>query len=174
MFKDWDNFFFLVGSAAAGLIGLLFVVVTLTAGFERSRALRGASLYMTPTALHFALVLTMSAIAVAPDLSNAAAAMVLGVVALAGLVNAARASIGIAGPSIDPQTPPHWSDFWAYGALPAAIYLLLGADDVALALGAGWAVEAMAALALSLLLVSIRNAWDLVTFIAPMGKAEPS
>ena len=29
--KDWETFFFMLGSAGAGLIGLLFVVVTLTA-----------------------------------------------------------------------------------------------------------------------------------------------
>lgn len=172
MFSGWDNFYFLIGSAAAGLIGLLFVVVTLTAGFERSRALRGASLYMTPTALHFALVLTMSAVAVAPGLSSLTSEALLGLAAITGLANAARACIGIAGPSIDPDNQPHWSDFWAYGAAPAAIYLGLCANVVALALGLPWAAEANAALALGLLLVGIRNAWDLVTWIAP--RANPN
>jgi hypothetical protein len=173
MFHGWDNFYFLIGSASAGLIGLLFVVVTLTAGFERSRALRGAALYMTPTALHFALVLTISAIAVAPEVSGATAELIFGVAALTGLGHAIRACIGISGPSIDPESPSHWSDFWAYGALPAAIYLLLLANDAALALGARWAAETMAALTLGLLLVGIRNAWDLVTFIAPRGASAP-
>jgi hypothetical protein len=172
MFTGWDNFYFLIGSAAAGLIGLLFVVVTLTAGFERSRALRGATLYMTPTALHFALVLTMSAVAVAPQLSPATTEALLGLAALTGLAHAVRACIGISGPSIDPESPTHWSDFWTYGALPAAIYVLLLANDAALALGARWAAETMAALALALLLVGIRNAWDLVTYIAPRGKID--
>ena len=48
MFRGWDNYYFMIGSAGAGLIGLLFVVVTLTQGIDRDRALRGASLYMTP------------------------------------------------------------------------------------------------------------------------------
>ena len=43
MFQGWDNYFFMLGSAGAGLIGLLFVVVTLTAGIDRSRAQRGAA-----------------------------------------------------------------------------------------------------------------------------------
>src|ERR1700740_3153229 len=49
VFQGWDNFYFMVGSAAAGLIGLLFVVVTLTAGFDRDQAQRGQALYMNPT-----------------------------------------------------------------------------------------------------------------------------
>ena len=57
MFEGWDNYFVLTGTAAGGLIGLLFVVVTLTAGFERSRALRGSEIYMTPNLVHFAVVL---------------------------------------------------------------------------------------------------------------------
>ena len=32
MFDGWDNYFVLLGTAAAGLIGLLFVVVTHSAG----------------------------------------------------------------------------------------------------------------------------------------------
>jgi hypothetical protein len=98
---------------------------------------------------------------------------ILSVAALTGLGQTLRACIGIAGPSIDPASPGHWSDFWAYGALPAAIYLALLANDAALALGARWAVETMAALTLGLLLIGIRNAWDLVTYMAPRGASAP-
>jgi hypothetical protein len=34
MFQGWDTFFFLIGSSAGALIGLMFVVITLTAGHE--------------------------------------------------------------------------------------------------------------------------------------------
>ena len=71
MFEGWDNFYLMIGPAAVGLIGLLFVVVTLTAGFERSRAIRGQALYLTPTALHFAMVMVISAVAMAPRLGPA-------------------------------------------------------------------------------------------------------
>jgi hypothetical protein len=78
-------------SAAAGLIGLLFVVVTLTAGFERSQASRGARLYMSPTAFHFAAVLCMSAAALAPRLSVMVTAAIFGLIALLGFANSKRA-----------------------------------------------------------------------------------
>ncbi len=66
MLQGWDNFYFMMGSSSAGLVGLLFVIVTLTAGVERSRAMRGARLYMTPTAVHFCVVLSDSAVALMP------------------------------------------------------------------------------------------------------------
>ena len=76
MFEGWDNFYLMLGPAAVGLIGLLFVVVTLTAGFDRSKAIRGQALYLTPTALHFGMVMVISAIAMAPRLGPAATAAV--------------------------------------------------------------------------------------------------
>ena len=171
MFAGWDNFYFLIGSAAGSLIGLLFVVATLTTGFERSQALRGASLYMTPTAVHFAAVLCVSAVALAPGLPTSATAAIFGLIGLVGLANAMRACVGIT--TYRPAAePPHWSDFWMYGAVPAAIYLGLCAASVAIGARAEWAPHGLAALLLMLLLVGIRNAWDLVTWIAPMRKSD--
>ena len=69
MFEGWDNYFVLLGTAAAGLIGLLFVVVTLTTGLDRSRALRAGGIYMTPIAVHFGVVLSISACTLVPRLT---------------------------------------------------------------------------------------------------------
>ena len=166
MFYGWDNFFYMMGSAAAALIGLLFVVVTLTAGFERSQALRGASLYMTPTALHFAVVLSIAAVALAPRVPTAVTAGLFAAAALVGLGHALWACIGIR--SLRPgASPPHWTDFWCYGATPFALYLGLLGSAYALWAGQPWAVHAIAVLLLALLLCGVRNAWDLVTWMAP-------
>ena len=101
MQQGWDNFYYLIGSAAGGLIGLLFVVMTLTAGRDRSGIQRGAGLYMTPTVLHFASVLSISAVSLAPGLPDLARAMVFGFFALAGLAAAVRAVVGISRPRPD-------------------------------------------------------------------------
>ena len=171
MFQDWDSFFIMIGGAAGGMIGLLFVVVTLTAGRERSQALRGTSIYMTPIVVHFAVVLSAGAVAVAPRLPVWATVAVIALGALIGLGNAAWTCVAI-GPFQPNGESPHWSDFWLYGAAPAAIYVGLLAVSAALLMRAGWAVDATAALLLSLLLFGIRNAWDLVTWMAPQGKPD--
>jgi hypothetical protein len=165
VFQGWDNYFFMLGSAGAGLIGLLFVVVTLTAGVDRSRAQRGAALYLMPTALHFAVVLAISAVAVAPSLPFQASAVIIGLLSAAGLAGAIRSSLGISKPTPFGE-PPHWSDFWAYGAGPAVIYAGLCAGSIGLGFKTAWSVDTLAGLILVLLLVGIRNAWDLITTLA--------
>jgi hypothetical protein len=170
MFHDWENFYFLIGSAAAGLIGLLFVVVTLTASVDRSKALRAGSLYMTPTAFHFGAVLCTAAVAIAPELRAEIIGAIFGGIALIGVGHGMRASIGIAALNRGADSP-HWSDFWTYGATPTVLYVALCVVAVALGLGREWAVEAVAGLLLALLVVGIRNAWDLVTWMAPGARA---
>ena len=171
--QGWDNYYYLVGSAAAGLIGLLFVVMTLTAGRERSGILRGATLYMTPTVVHFASVLSISALSLAPGLPVAARGIAVGIFALAGLAVAIRACVGIARPRKSAEAP-HWSDFWCYGAAPVALYLALAAViAVSTTARPPWAPHALAGLLLALLLLGIRNAWDLVTWIAPARPEAP-
>ncbi|HEY2482266.1 MAG TPA: hypothetical protein VGI30_08740 [Caulobacteraceae bacterium] len=165
MAPGWSNFFFLIGSAAAGLIGLLFVIMTLMAGVERSKALRGQALYMTPTIAHFGAVFAISAVSLAPGLTLREAAFVFGFVALLGFACAGRAVIGFFRPS--PGNEPHWSDFWLYAALPAVLYAALVVDAAGVWNHAAWAVRIQAGLLLILLLLGIRNAWDLVSWMAP-------
>jgi hypothetical protein len=162
----WSNFYYLIGSAAAGLIGLLFVVMTLTAGIERSRALRATALYFTPTIVHFSVVFTVSAVTMVPGLGPRAAAVVFGLVAVLGLACAGRALVGFRRPRRGSE-PPHWSDFWLYAALPTVLYLGLAVTAAGVWARAAWATQALAGLLLSLLLLGIRNAWDLVSTMAP-------
>jgi hypothetical protein len=172
MFEGWDNYFVLLGTASAGLIGLLFVVITLTSNFERSRALWAAGIYMTPIAVHFAAVLTISAIAMVPGLTPRVVAVLVALMGLGGLAAASRTCVGILGISKSGD-PPHWSDLWGYGVGPAAAYVAIVAAAAAIWLGRPWAVYALAAVLLSLLLLAIRNAWDLITWMAPQGAKPP-
>ncbi len=173
MFQGWENYFFMLGSASAGLIGLLFVVVTLTANFERSSALRGSALYLTPTMVHFSVVLAVCAASVAPRLPIWIAASVAAAAICAGGANAVRATLGIARPRPGAITP-HWSDVWGYGAGPLALYGALLIADAGVYAGQDWAAEALAGGLLALMLLAIRNAWDLVTWMAPQGMVDPA
>lgn len=172
LFEGWDNFFVMIGSAAGGLIGLLFIVVTLTAGTDRARVARGQQLYMTPIALSFACVLTISGIAIAPRVPTIAAAALIGATALVGFVNNWVALLGIRNPPASGE-PPHWSDLWMYGVAPTVLYLALIASSLTVAFAVPGATDAVAVLVMALLLVGIRNAWDLATWIAPRRPGLP-
>ena len=165
MFQGWDSFYLLIGSAAAGLIGLLFVVATLTANRDAASAMRGARIFMTPTVFHFAVALVISALALAPRLTSHAAGLLVAAAALVGLVYSVAVTVAL-GRGEAPETS-HWSDLWCYGVAPAAIYVGLAAMAVALWVGAPCAAPGLAVLQLILLLAAVRNAWDLVTWLAP-------
>jgi hypothetical protein len=165
LFQGWDGFFLLIGGASGALIGLLFVVTSLTTGLERQSRLRGASLYVSPVVFHFAVVLVVSGVALAPRLPALQASAVVGLCALVGAVHLAYVAWGIAAGRA--PTQPHWSDLWCYGVAPLVVYLGLAGAAAAAAQARPWAPEAVAGAALALLLLAIRNAWDLVTWLTP-------
>lgn len=165
MFVGWDNFYVVLGTSGGALIGIMALVATLTSGNDHSKALRGQRLYLTPTVFHMAAVLTLSAVELAHTAERAFHLLLMAALVLYGLGFAVVIAVQLA--RADRSSAPHWSDFWCYGFLPAAVYGLLA---IALASTAAWPVQACYAFALGLLvllLVAIRNAWDLVTWLAP-------
>jgi len=167
MFEHWDGFYLLVGSAAGALVGLLFVVESLTVGIDATRVERGNRLFMSPTVFHLAVVFLASAVAMAPDLSAANVGQLIGVTSLAGLVYAGRNALGI----MQPGVAEDWTDFWFYGAAPFACYVALGVLSLQIWRGDAHAPSNLAALLVVMVLICIRNAWDLVTWIAARKKA---
>jgi hypothetical protein len=166
MFEGWDSFFLLVGGAAGAMIGLLFVVASLPSGLERQNRLRGTSLYMSPLVFHLAVVVVISGAALAPRLTPQAIASVVGLCALTGLIHLGVVTWAL-GAGKGPV--PHWSDIWCYGVAPLVAYAAMAAVAVATASGLAWAAEAVGVAVLILLLIAVRNAWDLVTWLAPGG-----
>ena len=165
MFHGWENFFYLIGSAAGALIGLMFVVITLTARHEPRRVSRGAPVYVTPIVFHYAVVLAVSAIAEVPGIQSGAISVILACCAIAGSIYSAVTTIRLCSRGWEDPIPV-WSDKCFYGFLPTIIYLAL-----VVAASAVWVVEvravpAIGALMLALLLLGIRNAWDLATTLA--------
>jgi hypothetical protein len=166
MFEHWDSFFLLIGGAAGALIGLLFIVVTLMRSGDSGTLLRGASVFMTPTVAHLAIVLTVSALATAPGIPMAAAGAVFGASALVCVGFSARSLIMLAAGGVKAT---HWSDLWAYGVAPLAVSLALLASTLAIWFAPDWAARGIAASLIATLLMAIRNAWDLVTWISAKG-----
>lgn len=163
MFHAWEDFFLLVGTAAGGLIGLLFVVSTLTAGAQSGRAQRGAKLFMTPCVFHFAVIMSISAAAMVPIATSQAVGAVLTTAAFVGLIYMARIMSSLR----KGDATEHWTDFWYYGAAPFACYMGLAAIAAGVWFNVRIAPASVGTFLLVLLLLGIRNAWDLVTWIAP-------
>jgi hypothetical protein len=170
MFERWENFYLIVGPSAGALIGLMFVVVTLTAGRERDQTERGKHLYTSPIVWHLAVVLLLSGAAVAPAISPKLFGVLTGGLALLGFLMGVRSTVGIArGQLTGPEN--NMFDTWWYGIIPAIVYVGLAGAAVAVLAGWSWNADAVAAALMALLLVSIHAEWDLVTFLAAI--AEP-
>jgi hypothetical protein len=162
MVEEWGEFHLLAGSAAAVLIGLIFVVISLMQDRSRSSVLSGARLYMGPIVLGLSFVLVLSAAALTPHIGRQCLAVIIAIVALWGLARGIMSSIGI-----HRLKEVHWTDFWFYGVIPTTLYLALGV--VAFSFWNDWTWEeyGLAVVVTGILLSAIRNEWDLITWIAP-------
>jgi hypothetical protein len=167
MFEGWENYFLMIGSAAGALIGLMFVVVTLTAGRGRSETERGKHLYTSPIVWHLAVILVLSGAAMAPSITANIFGFVAGALALLGIGMGIRSTVGIYRHPGAPDAAV-FDTFW-YGIAPTAAYIGLGDGALAIHHRASWAVTAIAVDLMILLLVSIHAEWDLVTYLAPIA-----
>ena len=163
MFHDWENFYLIVGSAAGALIGLMFVVATLMAGLESSRVSHGARVFFTPIIFHFAVVVVVSAVAVVPEMPAHVAGVILAFCAANGFAYTIATIFRMSAPGSD--NPLHWSDMYFYGVVPAIVYLALAGAAGAVWFAAAGVAYAIGAMVLILLLIGIRNAWDLAIFL---------
>jgi hypothetical protein len=161
MFRGWENFYALIGSAAGALIGIMFLVATLTAGRDPTQVSRGARVYITPIVFHFAAVLVVSVVAEIPNLSIVAADIVLGMVAAAGFLYAAVTTVRIFSPGWR-DGPDMW-DKCFYGLFPVLTYLTLVGTTGFVWFAIEASVYAVGASMLVLLLIGITNAWDMAT-----------
>jgi hypothetical protein len=171
-FKDWHDFYMLVGTAAATLVGLTFVATTIGAGILTREHEAGVQAFITPTVVHFAAILFACLFIIAPFQSQS----MLGAALLAeGLIGAAY-SVWVARlirRSAFAATLVRSDRVW-YALAPAVGYLILvGAAGTMLDRERGSLV--LLACSLGLLLVAgIRNAWDMAVWIMmrPPGKIE--
>src|SRR5260370_41055623 len=62
----WQNFYVIIGSSAATLTGLMFVVITLIAGSQMRRSIGPNAAFGTPTVVHFFAALRVCAVLIAP------------------------------------------------------------------------------------------------------------
>ena len=108
MFEHWGEFYLLAGSAAAVLIGLIFVVVTLMQDKPRSTMMAGSKLYMGPVVLQVSFVLVLSATALTPDIAGRDYAVVAAVLALWSLYRGVQSTVGIRSLCLENE-PPHCS-----------------------------------------------------------------
>jgi hypothetical protein len=161
----WSNFYVIVGSAAAGLTGLTFVVIALAADLSVAQPVRysGLRTYMTPTVVHFGSVLWIAALLNVPGQTPVSVAVCM---ASSGLVGAAY-SLATAHRMHRGRGDyrPYLSDWIWNAVMPFVTYLVLAVTGAQTYLDPGSALYGIGATALALLVIGIHNVWDLALWI---------
>jgi hypothetical protein len=157
MLERWHDFFVLVGTAAATLVALLFVAISLGAGFLTDKRAAATRAFFSPVIIHFSAVFFLSAVALIPGHHAPFFAAVIGACALVGLAAALFATVQL----LRHDWTSYKQDHLAYGLLPTIAYAALLAAAAMIWTANSYALDVLAGALLLLLLVNIRNAWDL-------------
>jgi hypothetical protein len=160
----WSNFYVITGSSAAGLTGLMFIVITLVMGVEAIRkAPDGVDTFSTPTVVHLCVALLASAILSAPWRTLVNPAVILGLIALFGLAYVAKVMRRTKRMTV---YQAELEDYVWYVLLPGLAYVTILAGAICLPSVPVDAMYVFAVAVLLLIFIGIHNAWDIVTFIA--------
>ena len=160
---EWESFYVIIGSSAAALTGLMFVVIALIAeGPSPGATPLSIGAFSTPTIVHFCAALLISAVLSAPWHSLVHAGIALGAAGAAGIVytlvilKRARGHTGYT---------PVLEDWIWHVVLPLAAYLTISGAVVVLRDDVHAALFAIGGATVFLVFIGIHNAWDTVIFI---------
>lgn len=158
-FKEWESFYVIVGAAAGALIGLQFVVMTLIA--ERPSTPEAGAAFATPTVVHFAAALLLSALLSVPWHGIHSAAIAWGLAGLAGVIY----MLIVARRMRRQQSyQPDREDWLFHMVLPLIAYAILALAAFLATSHPEEVLFAVAATTLLLLFIGIHNSWDTIAY----------
>jgi len=171
--SQWENFYVIVGSAAAGLTGLTFVVIALIWDAARVRP-TGLSAFVTPTIVHFGGVLALAAFLSMPDLTVRILSASFALGGLSGMAYGLFIAATLRGFAENMRREasayiPVREDWVWNVVLPTLAYTALLANGALIWHHPVAALHAVATLSLVLLFIGIRNAWDIAVWMTTHG-----
>jgi len=157
----WQSFYVIVGSSAAALIGIQFVVIALIANLRMLTTAEAIRAFGTPTVVHLSCALVVSAVMSAPWMSLAPVSVALLICGACGL---GYGSLVIQRTRRQTSYLPVMEDWLWHAIVPCSTYMAL--ILAALFLRASpLALFVVAGASLGLLFIGIHNAWDSVTHV---------
>jgi len=162
LLRDWHDFYVLVGTAAATLVGLMFVAASIGSSIFNEEHRAPMKAFITPTVAHFAAVLFTSLLVTIPTHSWRTLGSLLAAGGLAGSIYCGRILIQII---VRHSFNVDLIDRLFYALIPALGYLLVLLSAALLLMQSTASANLIAAALLTLLLGGIRNAWDMTVWI---------
>src|SRR3954454_6258799 len=172
LFEHWHEFYLLAGTAAAALVALMFVAGSIAAEFlgaqRASGRTAGIRTYLSPGIFHFAAVLFVSLITLVPNHLRASLVVTIG-----GFMLVAAGYAATLVRRLMRHHSADWPDRLCYGLVPLASYLAGIIAAVLIGIGSEAGVDVLAGTTVALLMVNIRNTWDLMLSLARRHATEP-
>jgi len=159
--ERWHDFHLLIGTAGATLMGLTFIAVTLAPEVIAERTSTVVRAFTTPMVAFFATDLLVALILLIPGLSGVWAGALLALAGAGGLAYMLSTGVHRQWRELELGV----DDWFWYMGFPAVGYGAILAGGIALFKAAPCALYAADAGILALLIVGIRNAWDVVLAI---------
>jgi hypothetical protein len=153
--ERWANFYLVTSAAAATLIGLLFVIITLGAERGVEDATVKIRMYLTPTVVYFASILLLAALLTFPNHNRLTATLCICLAGALGLLYSGTTLIG----GGNKKSFGERNDRISYAIIPFAAYGLLVSGGVLLFYHPQAGLTLVAVGMLSLLTLGIRNSW---------------
>ncbi|HZY99011.1 MAG TPA: hypothetical protein VFE36_05520 [Candidatus Baltobacteraceae bacterium] len=157
-----------MATAAATLTGLVFVVITLVRDAPSLQPKEeGIATFTTPIVIHFCTALYIAAVFIVPWRTYGGVAVLVGLCGIYGVIYVSRVILRTLRLNSDGNNyTPDMEDWIWYNCVPLLAYLAILGGSIALPHAALQALFAIAGGVLLLLFTGIRNAWDVVTYLA--------
>lgn len=162
--REWQNFYFMIGTASATLVGLMFVAVSLGADLPTASDQSSVNTFVTPMLVHFSSVLLISAFILVPTFRQISLGLTL--LVSGGILTAYSARIGWRFMQHPGSSGYTRSDVKWYVLFPLIADILLLVVALGLLAGLIEILNLLAFALVVLLLDSVRNTWDLMLWIA--------
>jgi len=163
LLAGWESFYVIIGSSAAALTGLQFVVIVLGAETGVLRSEVASRAYATPTVVHFCAVLLLAAVLSAPWHTFMYAERTLAAGAILGFLYAATLIVHARRQT---DYKPVLEDWLWHSIFPLIVYAGLAISALMLEQAPDSALFAIGGLAIALLFIGIHNAWDSALYLA--------
>ncbi|MGO8918306.1 MAG: hypothetical protein ACLQJR_20595 [Stellaceae bacterium] len=163
LMQEWHDFYMLIGTAAATLVGLMFVSASISGGYMTEERRPGIRAFFSPTIFNFAAALVTCLAVLAPMQSWASLGALLLGWGLVGLLYAGWVWRQMAQHGFLQQIESEDRLWYARAPLVCHLLVALAATLLLLRLPAG--IDLLATTLVLLLLVAIRNAWDITLWV---------
>ncbi len=163
--REWQNFYFMIGSSSATLVGLMFIAVSLGTELPSARDERTVNTFVTPILKQLMSVLVIAAIMLMPTFRNESLGIVLLVVGSALTLYAVNIAWRFFRfPNAQTTTPIQ--DLLTYAVLPVLGNIFIIFTGAGALSGSTDALNWVAVGVVLLVVVNVINTWDLMMWIA--------